>query len=695
MRRTPSLALAAWLAVQTTSARVVAEGSSDEGEKATTSLRMRLGVNAARALTASSTVADRVRGLERLRTAGTPRAVVELSRAVSPGGTANSPEERLTAVRELAWFMADPAARRALAFVVGGHLSPTGAAPHPLDLLAEGTAAMALARAATPDALGTLAKALSGQGRAAEHARAALLAYPPRDIVHFLQSTTAPSVALATFLGELGDQRALGSLRDLVRRGLTPVRAAAAISLTQLGDYETVALARKWIAPGAPPLLRLAAARILTLARAAEAPGAIASLLESEETRADGLALADQAPSEALAPALTKVIGGVGAERVGGVLALLGRCGGAHALSFLERSLKDGMLQGHAAEALARMERPGAEPVLSRALSDPKTERVALRAAAARLFLWNRDLPGARAHVPGLLRSTEAPDRAAATQAAGLFDSGEIWQSSWSKDVIVRDAALALSFVAPESYVAGIAARLPGSSSVEAIALAFPVARRYAPTPALLELESRHDAAAPIAVLALAERDEARLRGLTDRFRESDEEAIRWHALTGLGGSYEPDSTGRLETAYRFESVPDVRAAIVRALSTRSPAPRTLMLAAALDPDSGTRNAARLALSGTRFREEVRGDGLVWIHPQLGAEEPASGGPTARWALVLPSGLALPVAPDPEGELLVPGVPRGSRAVRVAPEHEGDEAPGRGKLGSEKVGPSDRSGNPR
>src|SRR5580765_2266063 len=142
----------------------VAEGARGRGE----TLRARVGIGAAEALAASDALSERLRGLERLGSIGTPRAVLRLVRALEPGGSAKAPEERLTAVRELAMHTDDPMVRRALSRVLGGHSVPSSTeAPSELDALSERTAALALARTATPDALASLGKALESTGRAA------------------------------------------------------------------------------------------------------------------------------------------------------------------------------------------------------------------------------------------------------------------------------------------------------------------------------------------------------------------------------------------------------------------------------------------------------------------------------------------------------------------------------------------------
>jgi hypothetical protein len=648
------------------------------------SFRDRFGVSAGAKLTESTSVADRVRGLERLGSTGTPRAVARLTRALAPGATGVTPEERLTAVRALAAVPFDASASRALAAVVGGHVTPDrDDVPHPLDALAEATAAVALARSGTSEALSTLRKNLGVRGRAADYAANALLAYPPRDLSIVLRGA-APTVTLATLLGRLGDQRALPALRGLVRGPAVAVRGDAAIALTELGDYEAVDIARTW--QNAEPSLRVAGARILALARAADAPAAIAALLRADATRDDGLALALLLPDPALVPALALLAVSDDVAVAEKALRAVGRSGGRDAVRVLESALARTGTAGFAAEALSRLSTADgveARAAIGRALARSETRRMAVRAAAARLALLGDETPGLRAVLPALSRSPDAADRAVAALAHGVLDRGNIWPLLWSNDEAVTQVAASLIPFAGPAVGAAVAARLPRGDGPFTISLAEPGARRAVPSTVLAALLGGGSARNPLVLLALAERDDERTRDDLEAFRASPDPAMRRHVALGLAVSSEPDATGRLESMYRFEADIDVRAAVVRALSQRPAATRnrTLLFAAGLDPDAAVRSAARLALGGTRLVTRTTGDAVLWLR----ANEAARG--NARSYVVLPSGVWLPVEPDPEGYLVVPGLPEGSRAVRVAAEHEAEDAPGRGSIGSEKNDP--------
>jgi hypothetical protein len=136
-----------------------------------------------------------------------------------------------------------------------------------------------------------------------------------------------------------------------------------------------------------------------------------------------------------------------------------------------------------------------------------------------------------------------------------------------------------------------------------------------------------------------------------------------------------PDAPGRLAAAYRFESDPAVRWAIVSALS-HHPGPtarRTLDVAAGLDPDERTRSAARLALGGAAFGPAARGR-LVFI---------STTDDLARRAVAVRTvdGLILPVSQGSDGVVLGLGLPPGSR---VAPGGERGKDEDRGASGDQK-----------
>jgi hypothetical protein len=110
----------------------------------------------------------------------------------------------------------------------------------------------------------------------------------------------------------------------------------------------------------------------------------------------------------------------------------------------------------------------------------------------------------------------------------------------------------------------------------------------------------------------------------------------------------------------------------VRALSERREPQReaTLVLARDLDPDDGVRALARAALSGRSLAPppSVVSGSVVWVSI-------VANGPSALAAiegragrLLRSDGVVVPVVADPDGVLIVPGLPEGRAALTLAPE---------------------------
>jgi hypothetical protein len=171
----------------------------------------------------------------------------------------------------------------------------------------------------------------------------------------------------------------------------------------------------------------------------------------------------------------------------------------------------------------------------------------------------------------------------------------------------------------------------------------------------------------PLAARALPSRDDDVLRGSIKRLLAGSDPAVRAHVALGLARDPEPDAASLLAGAYRFEEDASVRRAIVRALSRRKEAQRerTLLWARDLDPDEAVRALARAALAGRALdepRPTPRAD-VVWVSltPNDPRSAPMAAGRTAR--LLRSDGLAVPVVADPDGVLLVPGLPPGESSL--------------------------------
>lgn len=635
----------------------------------TSSLRSRIGTTAAEGMLGSGALSERLQGLERLGALGTPRAVVRLIAALAPGGGVATPEERLTAVRSLSTFTTDPSVRRTLSGVLGGHVArPSNAAPHPLDLLAQGTAALALAKSQAPDALSALGRALSAGGRAADAAIGGLAGYPPRDLSLLLR-TAEPSVELATALERLGSARARSALRDIVVKGPVPARARAALALYRLGDEEVVELARRWARSDVPAPERITAARVLSMSHASESSKVVTRLLEDDSTFDEGLAIALEAPNAALVPLLAHHLA-TASSSTKLIVTAIGKAGGKSAAQLLERTLGQPPLAAFAAEALARMPGRDAQKTLSRALAVPAMRRLALRAATLRGLVLSEVPEGFDRAATELLRSSSVWDRAIALAAIGSRDPSAIADLVASRDPAALSAVLPLLPLAGEDAARVLARRLSNLSSNAslgpfAISLIRPEVFAEVPTTSLVTLAESGSAGALLAMRALAARDDARERPRVLDLLASKDPWTRAHVAVGLGRSPEPDATGILAMAYRFEANPDVRKAIVRGLSLRpddAVRDRVLALSSSLDPDEAVRTLSRSARRGARLDATQSGTQAVWAQvTEVGAQ------PKGGEALVSASGLAIPASIGPDGIVLAAGLARGPVELRVAP----------------------------
>ncbi len=645
------------------------------------SLGSRIGTHAAELLLASDSLEDRLQGLERLRSIGTPLALELLTTTLEPGTKAVSSEERLVAVRALVERTDSPTARRSLVRVLGGH-AVTATTRDALDQLAQATAAVGLARAGTPDALAALGKALEGNDREVHVALAALLAYPPRTLAPVVDGARVVSSGLVAALDELGDQRAFTILRDIVRTTPPELAAQAAIALTHLGDFETVQVARRWREPSEPTPLRLAAATIFALAHAPEAADAIGALLRDPSTSSAGATLALGYPSPALADEMSRLLPTATGDRATELVTALGRAGGTAAIRTLTSLLTDPREGPFAANALARMHDDGATRALERALEAPATRRLAARAGVVRRAVTGETLSHLDIVAANLAASSDPTDRAAGAAVLAAIHPARVAELLSSPDESVVQGAAACLLVAPASAAVDAARRLSDTSGATrdalALALVLPEAEDVATNAALMALIDAGGPGAALAARAVAARDEPESRDTVDALLKSSDPFIRAHAALGLGRSPDADAIGRLESAYRFETDPDVRAAIVRALSMRSESPRTRVLnfAATFDTDETVRTVARRALSGERLPPLATGDQVLWL-PEAGDRKGSPGAPT--FDVLVPGGLVLPLATGPDGLAVAPGLPRGPIAVRVALARQADKPVSKGR----------------
>jgi hypothetical protein len=181
---------------------------------------------------------------------------------------------------------------------------------------------------------------------------------------------------------------------------------------------------------------------------------------------------------------------------------------------------------------------------------------------------------------------------------------------------------------------------------------------RTVPTSTLAAWAEGGGPLAPLAARALPSRDDDVTRGRIKRLLTGTDPVVRAHVALGLGEDPEHDAAGLLTDAYRFEDDATVRAAIVRALAARKEPQRadTLEVARALDPDDGVRALARAALAGRSLSPAATvAQAVAWVTIEdndAGAAAPPRAGRIAR-----PDGLAVPFVADPDGVLILPGLP--------------------------------------
>jgi cellulose synthase operon protein C len=654
----PRLALLLALLAGAAHAQAAGEEAPAESAREPASLLARVGLERLVSALAGPASEQRVHAIRRLGRIGTPRALDALVGFALKPESALSTRDRLALVRALAPHQGQRGARQLLA---GFLVQPSGdknqaVSPMLLELVQDG-AALALARDGRDAALAVLGQALRTQGSAAAAAARALEAHPPPRLEPLLDAPGEPTPELARLLGRLGDQRAFERLRDFVRGESAAVRAAAALALTELGDLETEALAERWLAQDVPEL-REGALDILSLAHHPRA----AKVLEAELGRA------------ALTPALKRrllsfpaaslqraTLARIDAGDAGGapwLWTLLGRIGGDRARERLSQALANGE-GARAAHGIVQLPSADASQLLEQLLE----RRVALpwcaRIASARAFARGETYAGLPALLAKLAAAGEPTASAAASWGLALSDTEATLAALRSADEarllaaasnvlvfgskLVRDASALLAEARPGRQQAALGALLVHEG-----------ARALVPSRTLLRFLDEESLLAPLALRALAARAEPELAPLVDRYLQGPDALLRAHVARGLGESTEPGNSVRLIERYELEEDPEVRRALVMALSLRRGqlVTRTLQLAADLDPDQELRAAARLALKGVELRDPAPGREVAWA--ELVPTAPGSQGGGAL--LVLAPGLAFPAFAAPDGLLAVAGV---------------------------------------
>jgi hypothetical protein len=638
------------------------------------SLRAHFGVERARLWLNSTDPVLRRRAIERLGESRKGRAIELLTQALEPDGVARNAEERLLVVRALAASVNDERVRVALTRTMGGGL----AGDAPLDDWVRTTAALALARSRSPAALDALSKALRKPGRVSETARLAVAAYPPGRVGALLAARGAPTEALVALLGELRDPSAKGLLLTAAQRGAPELRARAALSLHALDAPAATALAEAWQRSERHPALRVAATHVLVRASHAKAEAAFDELMRSPTERDDAVAIATDTPSPVLTAPLIRALADAPDGERELLYGALGRAGGNAALEFLSRALSNPKDGWAAAYALASNRSEEARAALERALASDASRRNALRAGAIRRFLLGETLDGLEEHAERLLGSKDAADRSAGAFTLAAFADERALGLLSSRDPVVVRAALGAALSPALANAAAdrlVVEKDEALRAALALCLVHASAADRVPTGVLLALVEQEGAAAHLSATALAARDDEALRPSLRELFASRDALMRAHVALGLARSDDPSAVGMLARGYEFEPEPDVRRAIVRALVPHKDGggKKTLELAAGLDPDRETREIARFAIA--RVARKPAAPQSFWARVADADGRPLD--PRTLSLVISAAGVSLPVAPSPDGSVILLGLDPGPVRVTLALAAPGVNAPPR------------------
>jgi HEAT repeat protein len=652
------------------------------------SLRDHFGIDLAARLLRSSDPDDHLRALERAAALGTPEGVSLLVHAVrDPLGTGRfDARALLVIVRGVAGATAEGEVRQLLRDLLdssvllrataGSGQEAEGADRDARLGLARSIAALALATshdARAVDAVMLLARdAGPGQAAAAE----ALAAFPPEKVATVVTGPWSP--ALLRLAVQIGDLRVLDSVRGALSALDPATRTTALDAVSELGDSRAIEAARS-AAKDADPRVREAAARALVRLGAPERARVVESLIGDLATAKEGARLAELVSDEGVVRALAARVAASSDPEVRAVaLVALGRSPNDDAVGALAELVKSPLLEGDAAEALARSPSRTAMAAIEALLRAPSTRRLGARAYAVRALTRGEARASCAAILASMAGSPDAKDRGVGLSALVLLGLRPVREALADRDAGVRRAvamaALGDGREATRRALLVAWRREPDALTRRTLAggLLGADPEALVPTTALVERTLAAEEDAPLAAMSLAARgdpvDGEQVSGLL----ASSDPGLRAHAALGLGRSRDPGATGQLADAYPFEADPLVRRAVVLALAERTqdegaPARRSVLRTARqLDPDAAVRTEAARALADLPAapRPNARID-VAWVRLATiaGAAPPS---PAYGGALLRSDGVAVPVAFDDDGYALIP-IPQGDSQLLLAP----------------------------
>lgn len=664
-----------------------------------TNVRAHVGTDYAARLLRSTDPDERIRGIQRAAAIGTPETVALLVQATESSPAVRSDSRALIELaRGLARFADQERARAALLLIVNtGNPGIAGRLPQPgrsaadsLSLeegdpvmrneLARQIAAIALARSATERALEQLYGVARGGGSGQAAAMLALALSPPRDPGFYGTAGTTMPTAVLRMLGQLGDLRALEILHAATRTSDVAVRGAALVSLAELGDERAIALARAAIAES-DARLRAAAGEAFVLLSAPERFKAVAALVSDEATAAIGIRLAERVHGAEITKLLAaRAVDHPDKELREAAIRALGRSpdpGAATALA-VPAIMAEPTFGYFAALALARSPAPNATQVVTALATVKATAALGVRAYVVRALVRGDRSAACDTLLSRLAASTDGRERALGTFGRVALGEASLESALADADPRVRRAAAMGSLARPSSSTArALLGRLtaerdePTRQVLAAGLLAGDAGGLLTTTWLVDRAESGGADAAPSAH-ALARRADEPIERKVGQLLASKDPVLRAHAARGLAFAPLADASGRLASAYAYETDVSVRRAIVAALAARTkdataPARKsTLETAAQLDPDGPTRQIARGALNGTPapFADPIATE-VAWLRITLDGGAPP--GSVYVGSVVRSDGVAVPMAFDDDGFALVPGLPPGEARLVLAP----------------------------
>ncbi len=676
-----AIASAALASAQTRTSKSTS-GASSSSAKA--NVRSLVGSDYAARLLRDADPDERIRGIQRATSIGTPESIALLTQAMESNSSLRSDARALVELaRGLARFGDQERARAGLLLLVNAPNPPRTAKEDGDSFarteLAREIAALGLARSGVERAVEQLYDIARTGGSGQNAATLALIAEPPSAPSFYRKASRPASVNIVRMLARIGDLRALEGLHVAAHASDVTVRSAALVALADFGDARAIPLARTALA--APDArLRAAAGEAFVKLAAPERFKVVAALITDEATAPLGVRLAENVHHASISALLgARATSHPDADVRAAAIVALGRSPEAGAASALVAPALLGDPERAYLAALALSRSPAANAMsLVIALARAKaTAGLGVRAYVVRALVRGERSDVCDEILARLAESKDGRERSLGVfgrVALGAVDAVSVLADADSR---VRRAVAMASLAHPtERTSRALLQKLAierdeATAPLLAIGLLGGDLDGWVPTTRLLDRAGSGGPDAALSAFAFARRaEEANERAVGELFASRDA-VVRAHVARGLSQAPLSSASGRLASAYAYETDEHVRRAIVRALVSRgrdvaAPVRRlTLENATRFDPDFESRQVARLGLGespspwGLPIASET-----AWL--RIARKE---GAPFDRYvgSLVRSDGVAVPIAFDEDGYAIVPGMPPGEARLVLAP----------------------------